>query len=69
MPHFFIGLMIEAKLDAGDDKALKLINKPADERLTVKTIIESIKEVKNRVNGTLALEVMLLRTYNGFTNT
>ncbi len=57
--------MIVAKLDAGDDRTFRLINRPADEELDVGTIVESIKRLKRKVRGTIALEVMLLRSKDG----
>jgi len=57
--------MVVAKLDAGDDETFKLINRPADKKLDIETIVESIKKLKGEIKGLLALEVMLLRTENG----
>jgi len=62
--------MVVAKLDAGDDETFRLINRPADKKLDIETIVESIKKLKNEIEGVLALEVMLLKTENGkVTNT
>jgi wyosine [tRNA(Phe)-imidazoG37] synthetase (radical SAM superfamily) len=57
--------MVVAKLDAGDDETFRLINRPADKKLYIETIVESIKKLKNEIEGLLALEVMLLQTENG----
>jgi len=57
--------LIVAKLDAGDDETFRLINRPADKKTDVETIVDSIKKLKKAVKGTLALEVMLLRSENG----
>ncbi len=57
--------VIVAKLDIGDDETLRLINRPADEGLDTETIIDSIKRLKTEVRGTVALEVMLLRSEDG----
>jgi len=57
--------LVVAKLDAGDDVTLKLINRPADRDLEISTIIDSIKKLKREVKANLALEVMLLRSENG----
>jgi len=54
-----------AKLDAGDDETFRLINRPADKKLDIETIVESIKRLKGEIEGLLALEVMLLQTENG----
>jgi len=57
--------MVVAKLDAGDDETFRLINRPADKKLDIETIVESIKKLKDEIKGLLALEVMLLQTENG----
>ena len=59
--------MVVAKLDAGDDETFRLINRPADKKLDIGTIVESIKKLKGEIKGLLALEVMLLQTENGKT--
>lgn len=57
--------MVVAKLDAGDDETFRLINRPADKKLNIETIVESIKKLKDEIEGLLALEVMFLQTENG----
>lgn len=57
--------LIVAKLDAGDDGTFRSINRPADKKMNVETIVDSIKKLKKAVNGTVALEVMLLRSEDG----
>lgn len=57
--------MVVAKLDAGDDETFRLVNRPADKKLDIETIVESIKKLKDVIEGLLALEVMLLQTENG----
>ena len=57
--------LIVAKLDAGDDETFRLINRPADKKIDIETIVDSIKELKKAVKGTVALEVMLLRSEDG----
>jgi len=57
--------LIVAKLDAGDNETLRLINRPADKKINVETIVDSIKKLKKTVKGTVALEVMLLRSEDG----
>ena len=54
--------LVVAKLDAGDDEAFGLINRPADRELSIETIIDSIKKLKKGIKGSLALEVMLLQS-------
>lgn len=54
--------LIVAKLDAGDDKTFRLINRPADEEINIETIVDSIKKLRKEVKGAVALEVMLLRS-------
>jgi wyosine [tRNA(Phe)-imidazoG37] synthetase (radical SAM superfamily) len=57
--------LIVAKLDAGDDETFRLINRPADKNMDVETIVDSIKKLKKAVKGTVALQVMLLRSEDG----
>jgi len=57
--------LIVAKLDAGDDETFRLINRPADEKMNIETIVSSIKELRKVVKGTVALEVMLLHSEDG----
>ncbi|KYH42831.1 MAG: Fe-S oxidoreductase [Candidatus Bathyarchaeota archaeon B63] len=57
--------LVVAKLDAGDDTALKLINRPADRDLRISTLIDSIKKLRGEIKATLALQVMLLHSENG----
>lgn len=54
--------LIVAKLDAGDDETFRLINRPADKKIDVETIVDAIKKLKKTVKGTVALEVMLLHS-------
>jgi len=54
--------LVAAKLDAGDDESFRLINRPADRKLGIETIIDSIKKLKSEIKGSLALEVMLLQS-------
>ena len=54
--------LVVAKLDAGDDETFRLINRPADKKIDVETIVDSIKKLKKTVKGTVALEVMLLHS-------
>jgi len=54
--------LIIAKLDAGDDETFRLINRPADKKMNVETIVDSIKKLKKGTRSTMALEVMLLRS-------
>lgn len=57
--------LIVAKLDAGDDETFQLINRPADKKIDVETVVDSIKKLKKTVKGTVALEVMLLHSEDG----
>ncbi len=57
--------LIVAKLDAGDDETFRLINRPADKKIDIETIVDSIKDLGKTVKGTVALEVMLLRSEGG----
>jgi wyosine [tRNA(Phe)-imidazoG37] synthetase (radical SAM superfamily) len=57
--------VIVAKLDAGDNETFRAINRPADERLIIETIIDSIKKLRKEAKGFVALEVMLLHSKSG----
>ncbi len=57
--------LVVAKLDAGNDEAFRLINRPANKEPSVQMIIESIRELKRKISGRLALEVMLLEAEDG----
>jgi wyosine [tRNA(Phe)-imidazoG37] synthetase (radical SAM superfamily) len=60
--------IISAKLDAGDDRTFKLINRPANGTYGLEEIVDSIKKLHKEMSGLLALEVMLLRGPKGLTN-
>lgn len=57
--------VIVAKMDAGDDETFRRINRPADEKLSVEIIADSIKKLKGEVGGAVCLEVMLLESVDG----
>ncbi|MHA1835692.1 MAG: radical SAM protein [Candidatus Odinarchaeia archaeon] len=59
---------ISAKLDAGDEKTFKSINRPFKGVYSFQKILNSIKETRNDVKGTFALETMLLKTTTGISN-
>ena len=54
--------VIVAKLDAGDNETFRAINRPADDRLNIETIIDAIKKLGKEAKGVVALEVMLLHS-------
>jgi len=54
--------LVVAKIDAGNDEAFRLINRPADKELDMQTITDFIKKLKKEISGSLALEVMLLHS-------
>jgi wyosine [tRNA(Phe)-imidazoG37] synthetase (radical SAM superfamily) len=56
---------VVAKLDAADNEVFKQVNRPAAKELNSETIIESIKQLKKEIRGTLALEIMLLQSADG----
>jgi len=56
--------LVVAKLDAGDNATFQAINRPADSMLTISKIFDSIKMLKQTINGKIALEVMLLDSAN-----
>jgi wyosine [tRNA(Phe)-imidazoG37] synthetase (radical SAM superfamily) len=57
--------IVIAKLDAGDDRTFRAINRPVDKMLSVETIVESIRRLKEVVRGALALQVMLVQSKDG----
>ncbi|MFX0089275.1 MAG: radical SAM protein [Candidatus Hodarchaeota archaeon] len=59
--------IITSKFDAGDEKTFRAINRPI-KGITIDEIKESIKKLKSKTEGLVALEVMLLRTDIGISN-
>ncbi len=59
---------VSAKFDAGDEKAYKIINRPCKGLPSLQEIKEDIKQLKKESKGVVALETMLLRTSQGFSN-
>lgn len=59
---------VSAKFDAGDERAYKIINRPCKGLPGLNEIKDSIKNLKERSKGVVALETMLLRTKQGFSN-
>jgi wyosine [tRNA(Phe)-imidazoG37] synthetase (radical SAM superfamily) len=57
-----------SKLDAGDERSLRIINRPVKEVANLERIIGSIKELKKNLTGKLMTQTMFLRTTTGFTN-
>ena len=57
--------IVVAKLDAADNVALRQINRPADMKLDVETIIDRLRRLKKEINGALALETMLMESVDG----
>jgi len=60
--------IVVTKLDAGDEKAYRIINRPCRGKPSIKTIIESIAEFKSEYRGKLMVQSMFLHTNFGFTN-
>jgi len=58
--------IVVAKLDAGDNATFHAINRPVDKTLDIETIVKFIKQLKHVLSGTLALEVMLLRSVDNY---
>lgn len=54
--------VIAAKLDAGDNETFRAINRPADKRLNIETIMDSIRKLRKEAKGVVVLEVMLLHS-------
>jgi len=57
-----------AKLDAGDERSFKIINRPVKEVSNFIRIVQSIKEIKPQLTGKLMIQTMFLRTALGFSN-
>jgi wyosine [tRNA(Phe)-imidazoG37] synthetase (radical SAM superfamily) len=60
--------IVAAKLDAGDEKAYRVINRPTMGMPRLETIKESIKKIRDEMSGKLMTQTMFLRTAYGFTN-
>ncbi len=60
--------VVVAKLDAGDEKAYRTINRPIGEVPNLENIKESIKKLKREMSGKLMIQTMFLHTTFGFTN-
>lgn len=56
------------KLDAGDEKSFKIINRPAQGIPSIKVLIDAIKRFRKEFPGKLMLQTMFLHTDFGFTN-
>ncbi len=56
------------KLDAGDEKTFRLINRPAKDVSDLETIVDSIKKLKKELSGKLMVQSMFLSTTLGFAN-
>ncbi len=52
--------LISAKLDAGNQRAFDIINKPSPDLPSFEEIVHHIKTLKDEIHGRLALEIMLL---------
>lgn len=59
--------IITNKFDAGDEKTFRAINRPI-KGISIQNIRQSIKDLKTKTEGVVALEVMLLRTASGTSN-
>ncbi|MFX1485992.1 MAG: radical SAM protein [Promethearchaeota archaeon] len=59
--------IITNKFDAGDEKTFRAINRPV-RGISIQKIKQSIKSLKAKTEGMVALEVMLLRTTSGISN-
>ena len=57
-----------AKLDAGNNESFKIINRPHPEVPRIEDIVNELKKFNKQYNGTLALQIMLIRLKNGFSN-
>lgn len=57
-----------AKLDAGNEKSFRIVNRPVKGVSNLKKIVESIKGLRACFAGKLMIQTMFLRTTFGFTN-
>jgi len=60
--------VVVAKLDAGDEKTYRIINRPTKDSPDIEAIKESIKKLKKEMKGRLMTQTMFLRTNFNFTN-
>jgi len=60
--------VVVAKVDAGDEEAHRIINRPMRDAPDLETIKESIEKLKKDTNGRLMTQTMFLHTNVGFTN-
>ena len=60
--------VVVAKLDAGDEKAYRIINRPYKGKPPIEVIIESIAKFRSEYRGRLMIQSMFLHTNFGFTN-
>jgi wyosine [tRNA(Phe)-imidazoG37] synthetase (radical SAM superfamily) len=60
--------VVVAKLDAGDEKTYRIINRPVKDAPDIEVIKESIKKLKKEMNGMLMTQTMFLHTDFDFTN-
>jgi len=57
-----------AKLDAGDQKSFRIVNRPVKGVSNLKKIVESIRGLRASFAGKFMIQTMFLRTTFGFTN-
>lgn len=57
-----------AKLDAGDQKSYRIVNRPVKAVSNLEKIVQSINELRVCLTGKLMIQTMFLRTTFGFTN-
>jgi len=60
--------IVVAKVDAGDEEAYRIINRPIKDAPNMETIKQSIEKLKKEMNGRLMTQTMFLHTNFGFTN-
>jgi len=60
--------VVVAKVDAGDEKAYRIINRPIKDVPNIEVIKESIEKLKKEMNGRLMTQTMFLHMNSGFTN-
>jgi wyosine [tRNA(Phe)-imidazoG37] synthetase (radical SAM superfamily) len=59
--------LVVAKLDAPDQDVFEAVNRPA-KNLTLSSIVEGLKLLRQEINGRLALQIMLFHSSHGLDN-
>ncbi len=60
--------MVCAKLDAGNNECFRIINRPHPKVPRIEDIVYELKRFNKQYTGSLALQIMLVKLKNGFSN-